>query len=383
MSGEEYFKVVSRETASSARLGRLSTSHGVVETPVFMPVGSSGAVKAMSPRELEELGVSILLGNAYHLAVRPGADVIEKCGGLHSFMGWNGPILTDSGGFQVFSLARLRKIRDDGVEFQSHLDGSPIFLGPAEVMDIQNTLGSDIMMVFDECPAHGCSRDYACQAVDRTIAWAGLCAKRPRRKESLLFGIVQGGQYSDLRRRCAEELTAMNFDGYAIGGVSVGEPEEVLIRGIEDTASVLPESRPRYLMGVGRGDQILEAVERGVDMFDCVMPTRFARSGTAFVRDGRYPVKSGEYRYDTRPVEEGCECYACRNFSRAYIRHLLNANEILGVRLLTIHNIYRYMEFMREIRSAMAEGSFADYKRDWMARKEENRRNGANSSWAV
>jgi queuine tRNA-ribosyltransferase len=323
-----------------------------------MPVGTQGTVKAMTPRELTEAGTQMVLGNTYHLNLRPGADIVEACGGLHRFMGWNGPILTDSGGYQVFSLARLRRVRDDGVEFQSHVDGERVFLGPVEAMAIQRRLGSDIAMVFDECPPYPCDRNYACQAVDKTLAWAALCSRQPRAPGQLVFGIVQGGAYADLREQCARRLVETGFDGYAIGGVSVGEPEAVLLDGVRHSLGPLPADRPRYLMGVGRMRQMARAVAQGVDMFDCVMPTRYARNGTAFTARGRLPVKAGEFKRDTRPVEEGCECYACRNFSRAYIRHLLNVNEILGVRLLTVHNLHRYMAFMRELREAVARGAF-------------------------
>lgn len=365
MSEPGQFDIVASDSLSGARCGRLTTASGVVETPVFMPVGTQGAVKAMSPEELQKIGVQIVLGNVYHLSIRPGIDVVENCGGLHRFMGWHGPLLTDSGGYQVFSLSRLRKVRDDGVEFNSHFDGQRIFLGPSEAMQIQRRLGSDIAMVFDECVAYPCRRDYACQAVAKTITWAARCCEEERVPGQLVFGIVQGGEYSDLRAQCARELVAMGFDGYAIGGVSVGEPEDVLLRGVRDSIAGLPRDRPRYLMGVGKMSQILEAVTCGVDMFDCVIPTRFGRNGTAFTRLGRYPVKAGEYKFDTRPVEEGCECYVCRSFSRAYIRHLLNVNEILGVRLLTLHNLYRYMSFMRDIRASLKDGTFANLRHEY------------------
>lgn len=356
------FEIEIADTASSARAGRLWTAHGPVETPVFMPVGSQATVKTMFPGEMESLGVQVVLSNTYHLKIRPGEDLIEACGGLHRFMGWNHPILTDSGGFQVFSLASLREVREDGVAFNSHVDGAPLFLGPREAMEIQRRLGSDIAMVFDECAPHPCTRDYACQSVAKTLNWAALCSEQARAEDQLVFGIVQGGEFRDLRERCATELVQIGFDGYAIGGVSVGEPADVLMRGVEDSVGPLPTERPRYLMGVGRMRQILDAVALGVDMFDCVMPTRYARSGTAFTRRGRYPVKSAEYRADTRPVEEGCGCDVCRSFSRAYVRHLLNVNEITGVRLLTVHNLHRYMEFMREIRAAIRQGSFAEFR---------------------
>jgi len=364
------FEIGEVDAGSRARTGGLHTAHGTVETPVFMPVGTQATVKAMSPAELESLDVSILLGNTYHLNLRPGMDVIEACGGLHAFMGWSRPILTDSGGFQVFSLAGLRKIRDDGVEFSSHIDGSRIFLGPVEAMRIQRILGSDIAMVFDECPPHGCTRDYACQSMEKSIAWAAKCSEQPRASGQLVFGIVQGGAFDDLRRRCAKELVGIGFDGYAVGGVSVGEPEDVLLRGMEQGVAELPLDRPRYLMGVGRMSQILEAVALGVDMFDCVMPTRYARNGSAFTRRGVYPVKAGAYRLDARPVEEGCGCYTCTHFPRAYVRHLLNVGEILGLQLLTLHNLYRYMAFMAEIREAVRGGFFREFRDEFEARQQ-------------
>ncbi len=331
-----------------------------------MPVGSRGAVKTVSPAELKELGVQMLLGNAYHLNIRPGVDIVEKCGGLHKFMGWDRPILTDSGGFQVFSLAELRKVRENGVEFNSHIDGTRIFLGPVEAMEIQRRLASDIAMAFDECAPYPCDRDYACQAVRKTLVWAALCAEQPRAESQLLFGIIQGSEYADLREGCARELVAIGFDGYAIGGVSVGEPEEALLRGVSTSVSGMPQEKPRYLMGVGDMRQMIQAVAWGVDMFDCVLPTRLARNGTAFVRGGKkFPVKAGEYKNDTRPVEEGCGCYACRNFTRAYIRHLLNVDEILGIRLLTTHNIFRYMEFVRDIRTAIRDGTFGEMQKEF------------------
>ena len=359
------FEIVKDDRDSMARLGRLHTAHGVIETPVFMPVGTRGTVKAMVPREMKELGTQVILGNTYHLEIRPGSEVVEKCGGLHSFMGWDSPILTDSGGYQVFSLARLRKVKPGGVEFNSHVDGRRVFLGPVEAMAIQRRLGSDIAMAFDECVRYPCPRDYACKSVNKTIDWAALCVDQCRAPGQMVFGIVQGSEYPDLRARCARELVAMGFDGYAIGGVSVGEPHDVLIAGVDHSVLHLPLDKPRYLMGVGKMRQMLEAVARGVDMFDCVIPTRFARNGSAFTLQGRYPVKAGEYRADTGPVEDGCECYTCRNFTRAYVRHLLNVGEITGVRLLTLHNLHRYMEFMRTTRDALRCGRFMEFKEDF------------------
>ncbi len=357
------FEVLKEDRHTGARLGRLWTAHGAVDTPVFMPVGTQATVKALEPRDLEAAGASILLGNTYHLLLRPGMDVMEACGGLHRFMGWGGPILTDSGGFQVFSLNKLRKIRAHGVEFRSHIDGTKFFLGPQEAMAVQRVLGSDIAMCFDECMPYPCDEPYACQSVDKTLAWAAQCLEQPRAPGQLVFGIVQGGEYAALRERCARELSAMGFDGYAVGGVSVGEPEDVMLKGVDDGVRALPRERPRYVMGLGDLFQMSESVARGVDMFDCVIPTRVARHGTAHTRAGSYPVKGGAYKADLRPVEEGCDCYCCTHFSRAYVRHLLNVGEILGVRLLTIHNMHRYLAFMREMREAIANDAFGEWRR--------------------
>ncbi|MFL2860495.1 MAG: tRNA guanosine(34) transglycosylase Tgt [Pontiellaceae bacterium] len=361
------FEILKRDVSSQARCGRLQTAHGVVETPVFMPVGTQATVKAMSPLEMEELGCEILLGNTYHLNDRPGADLIERRGGLHSFMGWDGSILTDSGGYQVFSLGARNTITDEGVSFKSHSDGRQYFIGPKESMEIQRKLGSDIAMVFDECPPYPCEKDYACQVVRRTIDWAAICRDTPRAEGQIVFGIVQGGVFADLRESCAKTLVEMDFDGYAIGGVSVGEPEELILRGVDDTTIHLPEQKPRYLMGVGEMAQMVESVARGVDMFDCVMPTRQARNGTVSTRRGRYPVKAALYSDDERPLEEGCSCYACKKFTRSYIRHLLNVGEILGLRLITLHNLHCYLEMMREIRSAIEQGIFDQFRNEFHA----------------
>jgi queuine tRNA-ribosyltransferase len=370
MSAPGRFEILAADPACGARRGRLWTGHGVVDTPAFMPVGTQATVKAMSPDELRQLGADIILSNAYHLKIRPGLDAIRQCGGLHRFMGWDRPILTDSGGYQVFSLANLRKIRPDGVEFSSHVDGSPLFLGPAEAMEIQRELGSDIAMAFDECMPYPCDRHYACEAVDRTLSWAALCAAQDRREGQLVFGIVQGGEFDDLRARCARELAAMGFDGYAIGGVSVGEPDAVLRKQVAETAAHLPAEKPRYLMGVGWIRQMVEAVAMGVDLFDCVIPTRLSRHGTALTRAGRYAVKAGEHKSDPRPIEEGCGCYACARFSRAYVRHLFNAGEILGIRLLATHNLHRYLETMREIREAIGGGRFGELRGFYTSRND-------------
>jgi queuine tRNA-ribosyltransferase len=368
------FTVECNDAKSSARAGRLRTAHGVVETPVFMPVGTQGTVKCMSPAELRELNAQIILGNTYHLIVRPGLDIVKKAGGLHKFMGWDGPILTDSGGYQVFSLAKLRKISEDGVDFQSHVDGKTLFLGPREAMAAQATLGSDIAMAFDECPHWPCDREYACRSLELTLQWAARCREESLSDGQLLFGIVQGSIFPDLRERSARELAAMDFDGYAVGGVSVGEPPAEMIRQVEMSVPFLPKERARYLMGVGTPPQMLEMIGRGVDMFDCVLPTRVARNGTIFTAAGTYAIKNAQYREDFGPLEEGCECYACRDFTRAYVRHLLWANEILGLRLATWHNLHMYLSLLQRARAAIVAGAFEEFRRDFVAHYTE--RNG-------
>jgi queuine tRNA-ribosyltransferase len=357
------FRLLAADEDTAARRGVLTTAHGEVQTPAFMPVGTQGTVKALAPRDLRELGVDIVLANTYHLMIRPGADIIRGLGGLHRFMGWDGPILTDSGGYQVFSLAPLRTIRDDGVAFQSHVDGASCFLGPREAMAIQADLGSDIAMVFDECTPWPCDRETACAAVDRSLAWAALCRESPRPEGQLLFGIVQGALYPELRERCARDLVGMGFDGYAVGGLSVGEPEEQMYDGLDMALPWLPDDRARYLMGAGTPGQIVQCVARGVDMFDCVLPTRVARNGSAYTAAGLLPVKAGRFKDDPGPVEADCGCATCRSFSRGYIRHLLNAGEILGLRLLTIHNVHFYMKLMRAIRDAIEERRFKAFAR--------------------
>ena len=361
------FEILAEDPAGAARCARLHTAHGTVETPVFMPVGTRATVKTMTPDEVADMGYRIILGNTYHLNDRPGADLIERCGGLHEFMGWDRAILTDSGGYQVFSLADSSRITDEGVHFQSHRDGGRHFIGPREAMEIQRRLGSDIAMLFDECPPYPCERSYAEEAVARTLNWAAVCAEQERAPGQLYFGIAQGSVYADLRRQCAEELVELDFDGYAIGGVSVGESEELVAKGVADTVDHLPEGKPRYLMGVGDLAQMVESIGRGVDMFDCVMPTRCARNGTVFTWRGRYPVKAAVYKEDQRPIEEGCECYACRKFTRAYIRHLLNTDEILGARLLTIHNLHLYKRVLNEARSAIARGTYRKFASEFCA----------------
>jgi queuine tRNA-ribosyltransferase len=356
------FQLLKTDFSCKARLGKLTTAHGVIDTPVFMSVGTQGSVKAIDPRELREMGTQIILGNTYHLNIRPGMEIIRMAGGLHKFINWDLPILTDSGGFQVFSLATIRKIKPHGVEFRSHLDGSLLFLGPKEAMGIQRELGSDIAMVFDDCPPHTSTPREFRAAVDRTIRWAGECREQARAPGQLVFGIVQGGIDKGLREECAKALVGLDFDGYAIGGVSVGEPEPEMLKAIEISEPFLPADRPRYAMGLGTPAQLVELVARGVDMFDCVLPTRVARNGTAFTRKGSISIKAGAYKSDFRPIEEDCDCYACRNFTRAYLRHLLNVGEILGLRMLSVHNTRMYLKVMEEVRTAIANGTFADYR---------------------
>jgi queuine tRNA-ribosyltransferase len=373
------FELLKTDAATKARLGKLTTAHGVIETPVFMPVGTQASVKALDPRELHEMGTQIILGNTYHLNLRPGLDIIRAAGGLHKFMNWEKPILTDSGGFQVFSLAKIRKVKEHGVEFRSHLDGSLLFIGPKESMEIQRVLGSDIAMVFDECPPHEVverasspshgqdARATIRLAVERTIRWARECREQPRADGQKVFGIVQGGSDAALREQCAKALVEMEFDGYAIGGVSVGEPEPEMLKAIELAVPFLPEKKARYAMGLGTPAQMVELIARGVDMFDCVLPTRIARTGTAVTHTGAFGLKGASYKTDFGPIEEGCECYACRTFTRAYLRHLLRANEILGLRMVSVHNSHLYLKVMTEVRAAIAAGTFADYHRNFIA----------------
>jgi queuine tRNA-ribosyltransferase len=360
------FELLKQDSTTEARLGRLTTARGIVETPVFMPVGTQASVKALDTRELEEIGTQIILGNTYHLYIRPGLDIITAGGGLHGFMNWHKPILTDSGGFQVFSLAKIRKIKTHGVEFRSHLDGSLLFLGPKESMEIQRVLGSDIAMVFDDCPPHTATPREVRAAVERTIRWAGECREQPRAKGQLVFGIVQGGADRGIREECARAITALGFDGYAIGGVSVGEPEPEMLRAVEFTTPFLPKDQPRYAMGLGTPAQMVELVARGIDLFDCVLPTRVARNGTAFTCKGAISLKGGGYKADFRPIEENCECFACQRFTRAYLRHLLNVNEILGLRMLSVHNSYLFVKLMADIRSRIAAGTFAEFRREFI-----------------
>jgi len=360
------FQLLKTDTGTKARLGRLTTTHGVVDTPVFMSVGTQASVKALDPRELREMGTQIILGNTYHLNLRPGLDIIRAAGGLHRFMNWERPILTDSGGFQVFSLAKIRKVKAHGVEFRSHLDGSLLFIGPKESMEIQRVLGSDIAMVFDECPPHDAPAREQKLAVERTIRWARECREQPRADGQKVFGIVQGGSNPALREECAKALVEMEFDGYAIGGVSVGEPEPEMMKAIELAEPFLPAGKARYAMGLGTPAQMVELIARGVDMFDCVLPTRVARNGTAYTRSGAIGLKGAAYKTDFGPLEAGCDCFACRNFTRAYLRHLLRADEILGLRMLSVHNSHMYLKLMADVRAAIASGTFGEFYRDFI-----------------
>lgn len=349
-----HFTVLQQDRGSQARLGRLITAHGEVETPCFMPVGTQGTVKAMLPRDLREVGCQILLGNTYHLYLRPGHDVIRRLGGLHRFMGWNGPILTDSGGYQVFSLGAMRHISEEGVKFQSHLDGASHLLTPEKSIEIQQALGSDIVMVLDECISGTAPREYVQASIERTVRWAERCLRAGNANpQQLIFGIVQGGVFEDLRRRCADALITLPFDGFAVGGLGVGEGEEQLHRIGAFTAKLLPLDRPRYLMGVGRPQDIVQAVRAGFDLLDCVIPTRNARNGTLYTSNGKLNIKRAEFAEDPRPVEEDCGCYTCQSFSRAYLRHLYMAGEILSAQLNSFHNLYFYHRLMDKCREAI------------------------------
>jgi len=370
------FEILAQDRHTKARRGRLTTAHGVIDTPAFMPVGTQGSVKGVSPRELCELNAQIILGNTYHLFVRPGLDVIKHFGGLHNFMSWDGPILTDSGGYQIFSLVKLRKITEDGVEFQNHVDGARAFISPEIAMEIQAALGSDIAMVLDECVPYPCEYDYAAKSAELTARWAKRCkavaaslrdAHSAAATNQLLFGIIQGGTFQDLRRASAQAMADLDFDGYAVGGVSVGEPEKEMMRAVESAEPFLPADRPRYAMGLGTPPQLLEMVARGMDMFDCVLPTRLARNGTAFTATGTVNLKNAEFALDKRPIEENCACPACRAFTRGYIRHLIKAEEILGLRLITLHNLHFYLNLMSRARTEIEGGTFNQFRKAFVA----------------
>jgi queuine tRNA-ribosyltransferase len=387
---QKIFELLATDRHSKARHGRLTSAHGEIDTPAFMPVGTQGSVKGVSPRELRELHAQIVLGNTYHLFVRPGLDVIKHFGGLHNFMNWNGPILTDSGGYQIFSLAKLRKITEEGVEFQNHIDGARAFISPEIAMEIQLLLGSDIAMALDECVPYPCEYDYAAQSAEMTTRWAKRCKKwkeedaerptsnaqrpieesinyRPSTMNALLFGIVQGGAFEDLRKQSAQAIVDLDFNGYAIGGVSVGEPENEMMRAVEWAEPLLPGNKPRYAMGLGTPPQLLELIARGMDMFDCVLPTRLARNGTAFTATGTINLKNAEFILDKNPIEENCMCDACHQFSRGYIRHLIKSEEILGLRLITLHNLHFYLTLMNQARAEIAKGTFDQFRKAFVA----------------
>jgi queuine tRNA-ribosyltransferase len=360
------YELIKECKQTKARLGKIHTPHGVIETPIFMPVGTQATVKAMTPHELKEINSQIILSNTYHLYLRPGHKLVEQAGGLHSFMNWDRPILTDSGGFQVFSLNNFRKIREEGVAFKSHLDGSSHFISPEIAMEIQNSLGSDIMMAFDECAPYPADYDYVKHSMERTTRWAKRCIEAHKRpQDQALFGIVQGGAYKDLREKSAQDLIELDFPGYAVGGLSVGEPKDVMYEVLDYTVPLLPKNKPRYLMGVGSPDALIEGVIRGIDMFDCVLPTRIARNGTAMTSIGRVVIKNALYREDFSPLDPNCGCYTCQNFTRAYIRHLFKADEILGLRLTTIHNLYFLLNLMKGIREAILNDSLLDFAKDF------------------
>jgi len=364
------FRITHRASDGRARTGEIRTPHGTFETPVFMPVGTQGSVKAVSPEDLTEAGVRIILANTYHLYLRPGHQVIGRLGGLHRFMNWSLPILTDSGGFQLYSLTPLRTLTDQGVTFQSHIDGSRHFIGPEEAIEIQEALGADIIMAFDECAPYPSDYGYVRKSVDLTTSWARRCLQRKQRKDQALFGIVQGGMYSDLREISARELVAMEFDGYALGGLSVGEDRATRERVIRETVPFLPNDKPVYLMGVGTPEDIVEAVGLGVDMFDCVMPTRNARNGTLFTTEGRVIIKNARYAEDDRPLDQNCDCYTCTHYSKAYLRHLFMAREILSYRLNTIHNLAYYCRLMAGLRAAIQDNRWAEYRAMFDTRQE-------------
>ena len=360
------YELIKKSLDCNARLGKIYTNRGVIETPIFMPVGTRATVKAMNVDELKEIGSQIILGNTYHLYLKPGQEIIRMAGGLHKFMNWDKPILTDSGGFQVFSLGDIRKITEEGVEFRSHIDGSKHFISPEKSMEIQNDLGSDIMMAFDECAPYPASYDYVKNSMERTLRWLKRCKDYHKNTDNqALFGIIQGGMFKDLRRESALATIDMDLPGYAIGGLSVGEPKEIMVEYLNYTTQFMPENKPRYLMGVGTPDYLFEAVEAGIDMADCVLPTRIARNGTAMTSKGKLVIKNAKYAKDFAPLDDECDCYACRNHTRAYIRHLINVDEILGARLLSIHNLRFLLKTMENIRQAIREDRFLEYKKEF------------------
>ena len=360
------YELIKKDSRTKARRGRVNTPHGPIETPVFMPVGTAGTVKAMKPEEVRDMGAQIILGNTYHLYLRPGHEVVKAAGGLHKFMNWERAILTDSGGFQVFSLGAMRKISEEGVEFRSHIDGSKHMLSPEKSMEIQNALGSDIMMAFDECAPYPADRNYVKNSLERTTRWLKRCKEYHKNTEQQsLFGIMQGGMYKDLRKQSAEEIVELDLPGYAIGGLSVGEPKEIMYEVMDGCVDYLPADKPRYLMGVGSPDCLFEGVERGIDMFDCVLPTRIARHGMAMTSQGRVNIKNAKYERDFTPLDPNCDCYTCRNYSKAYLRHLFKSDEILSSMLMTTHNLHFLVNTMAGIRKAIEEDRFLEYKKEF------------------
>ena len=361
------YELIKQCPHTGARAGRIHTPHGSFDTPIFMPVGTQASVKTLAPEELKEMGAGIILSNNYHLFLRPGSKLVKEAGGLHKFMNWDRPILTDSGGFQVFSLGDLRKISEEGVTFRSHIDGSKKFLSPEIATQSQMDLGADIIMAFDECVPYPADFKYTRESMELTLRWAQRCKDTMTNPNQGLFGIVQGGMYKDLRIECANRLVDMDFPGYAVGGLSVGEPKELMYEMLDITLEHLPQNKARYLMGVGTPDCLVEGVMRGIDMFDCVYPTRVARNGTAMTWDGRLVIKNAQYEHDFHPIDEHCNCYTCRNYSRAYIRHLVRVNEIFGLRLLTIHNLHFLIDFMRQMRQSIMEDRFPEFYRKFTA----------------
>ncbi len=372
IKADRMFKLEHKDKNTKARTGILETSHGSIETPIFMPVGTQGTVKTLTPQELQELGSQIILGNTYHLFLRPGDELIRRAGGLHQFISWDKPILTDSGGFQIFSLAELRKITDEGVRFQSHIDGAYHFFTPEKVIDIQRSLGSDIMMVFDECAPFPCSLKEAEKTNERTIRWAEQGAEKFLKTEPLygqdqqLFGIVQGSTFKEIRKKSVEKLEKIGFNGYAVGGLAVGEPKTSMLDITDFCTDLLPSVKPRYLMGVGKPEDIVEAIFRGVDMFDCVIPTRNGRNGTVYTFEGKIVLKNAKYKDDLFPIDEKCSCFSCRNFSRAYIRHLFQAEEILALRLASIHNLYFYLQLVKKAREEIIKDRYEEWKNEFL-----------------
>jgi queuine tRNA-ribosyltransferase len=366
MTSPVTYELIKTCKQSGARLGKLHTPHGTFDTPMFMPVGTLATVKTMSPEELKEMGAGVILSNTYHLWLRPGEDIVEEAGGLHRFMNWDQAILTDSGGFQVFSLSDLREITEEGVHFRNHLNGDKLFLSPEKSIGIQNSLGSDIMMAFDECPPFPAEYDYMKASVERTSRWAERCLSANQNPDrQALFGIVQGGEYEALRRQSAKELTSLDFPGYAVGGLSVGEPKHIMNEVLEYTTPLLPSNKPRYLMGVGSPDSLIDGAIRGIDMFDCVLPTRIARNGTLMTSEGRLVVRNAKYARDFGPLDPNCDCKVCRTYSRAYIRHLVKANETFGFRLTTYHNLYFLINLMESVRQAIQEDRLLDFREEF------------------